>query len=87
MALLRVRWFQTEQFVSEIEVDGYDPEATEVDDEDGPIMSQLIEMDNDALSKDFDGCTEREVTGVEVVREGDEPIEIAVAAPKHEEMF
>jgi hypothetical protein len=86
VALIKVTWSETSEYEAEIEVDGYDPDEDPNDEESG-IMQQILEMSSEQIDKAFIGCSEREVSEREVLRAGDEPIAVAVAAPKHEEMW
>jgi hypothetical protein len=86
MAKLRVFWTETVSYSTEIEVDGYDPEE-DVNDEESGVMEQILNLEKEEFDKAFDSVDDREVTQVEVLRDGDDAPLIVMVAPAHEEMF
>jgi hypothetical protein len=68
----RVKWFHTEEFEADITLDEQQVEAyEEAEDEEREdiltemLMDVIIDMDHDALTGAFQGCTEREITETE----------------------
>jgi hypothetical protein len=65
----RVKWFHTEEFEMDIMLDEQQVEAyedAEEEERDGileeMLMDVIIDMDQEALTAAFEGCTEREIT-------------------------
>lgn len=83
MALVKVSWTQTQEYEAEIEIDGFDIDTVtpqELRDAIGQLSSEQFE---DAES----GTSDVDITGHEVVREGDEPITVIAPRKQYEEMF
>lgn len=88
MALLRVRWTEEVVYEADLEVDGYDPETDgvmEIQEESSGVIEAILEKEN--TDKDFVCVNEREADVLSVLRAGDVPVEIKVAAPTHEPDF
>jgi hypothetical protein len=70
MTAFRVKWYHTEEFEADIELDDAEvAEAREFDTEDGidtmleeKLMDAIVNMDQKQLSLAFQGCTDREIT-------------------------
>lgn len=70
MTVFRVKWYHTEEFECDIELDEEDMEqVAEFDEKDGDdmmleekLMDVIVNMDQKQLSLAFQGCTDREIT-------------------------
>lgn len=68
----RVKWYHTEEFEMDIMLDEQQIEMYEDADEEERegileemLLEVIIDMDQDALTAAFQGCTEREITETE----------------------
>ena len=81
MALLRVSWTETVEYVREIEVDGFGGNDAE-------IMEALTGLDDrTAGAEEVVDSTDIQLLGVETLRAGDPVIAVVKAAPQHEDMW
>lgn len=70
MTAFRVKWYHTEEFECDIELDDDEvAEAREFDEKDGvdamleeKLMDIIVDMTQEQLSLAFQGCTDREIT-------------------------
>lgn len=81
MALVKLQWTETVEYVREVEVDGFGGNVAE-------LMEALTELDDrTAGAEQVPDSTDIQLIDHEVVRAGDEPIAVKIAAKQHEDMF
>ena len=83
MALVKITWTETVEFEREVEVDGYDHEGTPAE-----LMEALTNLiDRTEAAEEVKDSLDIQITGHEIVRAGEEPVEIREARKQYEEMF
>jgi hypothetical protein len=79
MALVKIRWSETVEYTREVEVDGYDGTPDELYE----ALTELV--DRTEAADEVKDSHEIEVVGHEVVREGDEPMEITAPRKQYDD--
>lgn len=81
MSLVRVHWTESVSYSADLEIDGFDPAAEDVDE---VLDDAICQLEGKEWEDAFDSVDERSVTSTKVVREGELAVAVVRDAPAHE---